>query len=751
LKAPPQADNFLAVSTSSPNDSHTPEQRAELAVRPLRWLVVLSLVLPLVVLAIGGWLSYQQHLDDARDRLDRDLGRIYEHALKVFETFDLSARYVEQLLDGASNENIRANEAQYRSKLKALIDTLPQLRDIWVLDANGLPLVSGIASPLPKLDLSDRPYFAAQKDQKRGPYVGEITESRAGGAIFFPISHRRENADGSFNGATIISVRPEYFVNYYGGLPKPAIASLLRDDGEILARFPEGTMTKKLPADSPILNMIAERAESGFVQGVSAIDGTPRAFVYRKLPNNNVYVTMGLDKKYIVETWLHDLAGHLIFGIPATIALFSVSLIALRRTERAEFAHAQLRQEVARRELTERALRQSQKMEAVGRLTGGIAHDFNNLLTAILGNVDLALRRIPDSDERVRRLLNSARQASERAATLVQRLLAYSRQHPLEVKAVDINKLVQGMSELLRRTIGEAITVETVLAGGLWKTAIDPNQLENALLNLAINSRDAMPEGGRLTIETANSYLDEDYVIEHAGDVAHGQYVLVAISDSGLGMSREVLDRAFEPFFTTKPTGVGTGLGLSMVYGFVKQSGGHIKIYSEQNEGTTIKLYFPRLPENNDLPAWQPVEIEEKTAADADDLADTILLVEDDEEVNRFATEVLREEGYNVIATYEAQSALRLLDTNPGIKLLFTDVVLPGGMNGRQLADEAVRRRPDLKVLYATGYTRNAIIHQGRLDADVELLNKPFTHDVLTRKVKQILEADPEKSEPQQA
>jgi two-component system, NtrC family, sensor kinase len=739
------------VSTSSPNDSHIPGQRAELAVRPLRWLVALSLVLPLVVLAIGGWLSYQQHLDDAKDRLDRDLGRIYEHALKVFETFDLSARYVEQLLDGANNEKIRANEAQYSSKLKALIGTLPQLRDIWVLDANGLPLVSGIASPLPKLDLSDRPYFTAHKEQKRGPYVGEITESRADHARFFPISHRRENADGSFNGVTVISVRPEYFVSYYGGLPKPAIASLLRGDGAILARFPETATTKKLPAGAPILSMIAERPESGFVHGVSAIDGTPRAFVYRKLPNNNVYVAMGLDNRFVVETWLHDLAGHLLFGIPATIALFSVSLIALRRTERAELAHAQLRQEVARRELTERALRQSQKMEAVGRLTGGIAHDFNNLLTAILGNVDLALRRIPDSDERVRRLLNSARQASERAATLVQRLLAYSRQHPLEVKAVDINKLVQGMSELLRRTIGEAITVETVLAGGLWKTAIDPNQLENALLNLAINSRDAMPEGGRLTIETANSYLDEDYVIEHAGDVAHGQYVLVAISDSGSGMTREVLERAFEPFFTTKPTGVGTGLGLSMVYGFVKQSGGHIKIYSEQSEGTTIKLYFPRLPENNDLPTWQPVEIDEKIAADTDDLADTILLVEDDEEVNRFATEVLRDEGYNVIATYEAQSALRLLDANPGIKLLFTDVVLPGGMNGRQLADEALRRRPDLKVLYATGYTRNAIIHQGRLDADVELLNKPFTHDLLTRKVKQILETDPEKSEPQSA
>jgi two-component system NtrC family sensor kinase len=739
------------VSTPPPNDSHSPEQRAQLAARPLKWLVALSLLLPLVVLAIAGWISYRQHFVDARDRLDRDLGRIYEHALKVFETFDLSARYVDELLEGVSNDKIRTDEAQFKAKLKTLIDALPQLRDIWVIDANGAALVSGTGFPAVAPNLSDQNYFLAHKTKTQGPFVTEVIDGSAGQPRFFAISYRRETTDRSFNGVTVISVRPEYFINYYGTLPKPVIAALVRGDGAILARFPERTNTPKLPADSPILKAFAESPDKGFVEGVSAIDGTSRTFVYRRLPNYAVYVSMGLDKQTIVETWLWDLSSHLLFGIPATIALFGVSLVALRRTERAEMAHAQLLQEVGRRELTERALRQSQKMEAVGRLTGGIAHDFNNLLTAILGNVDLALRRIPESDERVRRLLNSARQASERAATLVQRLLAYSRQHPLEVKAVDINKLVQGMSELLRRTIGEIIAVETVLANGLWKAAIDPNQLENAILNLAINARDAMPEGGRLTIETANAVLDEDYVIEHAGDVAHGQYALITITDSGTGMTREVLDRAFEPFFTTKPTGVGTGLGLSMVYGFVKQSGGHIKIFSEPGQGSSIKLYFPRLANNSDLPAWQPVEIEETKGVDTGDLGDTILLVEDDEEVNRFASEVLREEGYNVIATHDARSALRLLDANPGIKLLFTDIILPGGMNGRQLSDEALRRRPDLKVLYATGYTRDAIIHQGRLDADVELLNKPFTHDLLTRKVKQILEADQKKSEKQDA
>ena len=346
-----------------------------------------------------------------------------------------------------------------------------------------------------------------------------------------------------------------------------------------------------------------------------------------------------------------------------------------------------------------------------------------------------------DDNSRIQRLLDSARQASERAATLVQRLLAFSRQHPQEVKSVDINRLVQSMSELLRRTIGETVTTEAVLAGGLWKVAVDPNQLENAILNLAVNARDAMPDGGRLTIETANSYLDEAYATNAGGEIVHGQYVMVAVSDTGGGMSKEVMDRAFEPFFTTKPTGMGTGLGLSMVYGFIKQSNGHIKIYSEPGEGTTIKLYFPRIDEQGGLPDWT----ERKSARPAPGArgSETILLVEDDEEVRKFAAEVLLEQGYTVHAAGDGASALRLLDSESNIGLLFTDVVLPGGMNGRQLADEARRRKPELKVLYATGYTRNAIIHQGRLDAEVELLTKPFAADALARKIRQMLNAQP--------
>jgi two-component system NtrC family sensor kinase len=377
-------------------------------------------------------------------------------------------------------------------------------------------------------------------------------------------------------------------------------------------------------------------------------------------------------------------------------------------------------------------------MEAVGRLTGGIAHDFNNLLTAIIGNLDLALRRL-DGPDRVRGWLANSRQASERAATLVQRLLAFSRQHPLEVKSVDINRLVQGMSELLGRSIGETVTIETVLAGGLWNAAIDPNQLENAIMNLAVNARDAMPDGGQLTIETANAHLDEIYTESAGEDVTPGQYVMVAMSDTGAGMSPEVISRAFEPFFTTKPTGIGTGLGLSQVYGFVKQSGGHIRIYSEVGVGTTIKLYFPRLTGQPDLPEWTARGAAPAPAPSLDG-SEAILVVEDDPQVNKLAVEALQERGYKVISAPDGASALKLIDNAAAIDLVLTDVVLPGGMNGRQLSGELRKRRPAVKILYMTGYTRNAIIHHGRLDPDIDLLTKPFTADALARKVRRILD-----------
>ena len=383
-------------------------------------------------------------------------------------------------------------------------------------------------------------------------------------------------------------------------------------------------------------------------------------------------------------------------------------------------------------------LAQAQKMEGIGQLTGGVAHDFNNLLTIIIGNLETMQRALTGGafdPDRFARAVDYAMRGAERAASLTQRLLAFSRRQPLDPTPVDVGRLVTGMSELLRRSLGEQIAIETVLAGGLWRVLVDANQLEVSILNLAVNARDAMPDGGKLTIETANTMLDESYAAQQS-EVVPGQYVVVSITDSGSGMSREVQARAFEPFYTTKDIGQGTGLGLSQVYGFVKQSGGHVKLYSEPGMGTTVKLYLPRLLAADEAVA-EPAVVEH---APRSTRGETVLVVEDDQDVRAHSTGILRELGYDVLEAPLAMVGLQLLDRHPEIRLLFTDVGLPGGMNGRQLADEARRRRPDLKVLFTTGYARNAIVHDGRLDPGVALITKPFTYAALAAKLSDMLD-----------
>jgi len=394
-------------------------------------------------------------------------------------------------------------------------------------------------------------------------------------------------------------------------------------------------------------------------------------------------------------------------------------------------------EEIRDRLQAEDALRQAQKMEAIGQLTGGVAHDFNNLLTVIMGGLDSIKREIEKESvvdvRRLSRMQALAFQAAERAATLTSRLLAFARRQPLAPKPINLNKLVGGLSDLLRRTLGETVAFETVMAAGLWLAHADPTELESALMNLAINARDAMPEGGKLTIETANVSLDENYVSTLVEPVPAGQYAMLAVSDSGEGMDKETVDRVFEPFFTTKKVGKGTGLGLSQVYGFVRQSGGHIRIYSEPGEGTTVKLYLPR-DTRTEVPVADPI------ASKADGGCETVLVVEDHEGLREYSVGVLRDLGYCVLEAPDGHVGLELLSKQPDVDLLFTDVVLPG-LNGRELADQALKLRPDLKVLFTTGYTRNAIVHNGRLDDDVSLITKPFTLEGLASKVRKLLDS----------
>jgi signal transduction histidine kinase len=391
---------------------------------------------------------------------------------------------------------------------------------------------------------------------------------------------------------------------------------------------------------------------------------------------------------------------------------------------------------IAERERVEEELRQAQKMEALGQLTGGIAHDFNNLLTIVIGNVDMARRALTNSEvSRAGRAIDNAQKGAERAATLTQRLLAFSRRQPLAPKPIDVDRLVAGMGDLLHRALGEIVELETVSTAGLWKAEADPNQLEATILNLAVNARDAMPEGGKLTIETANVRLDEQYAAAHA-EVAPGSYVLLAVTDTGHGMSRDVLSKALDPFFTTKGIGRGTGLGLSMAYGFVKQSGGHLKIYSEEGQGTTVKIYLPRL-----LHVDEAVDESESAPIDRIKRDGSILVVEDDDDVRAYTVEILRELGYRVLEAHDGPSALRLIERQDRqIDLMFTDMVMPG-MSGRELANRARAFQPELKIIYTSGYTRNAIVHGGRLDAGVEVVAKPFTYRALAQKIADVLEA----------
>jgi signal transduction histidine kinase len=416
-------------------------------------------------------------------------------------------------------------------------------------------------------------------------------------------------------------------------------------------------------------------------------------------------------------------------------ALAAKNAALARQGEDLERANVELRTQMEERARIESAFQQAQKMESIGQLTGGVAHDFNNLLQVIVGNLEMLQRRLPADATDLRSFAASAARGAARAASLTQRLLAFARRQPLDPKPIDVNRLVLDMTQLLRSTLGESVVVETVLGAGLWQVYADANQLENALLNLCVNARDAMPNGGRLTIETANTYLDEAYA--EANDARPGQYVMIAVSDQGSGMSEETARRAFEPFFTTKDVGKGSGLGLSQVYGFMKQSNGHTKIHTELGAGTNVKLYLPRLAAT---PAASSAEPERRRAETLRD-RHTILVVEDEADVRAYTVLLLQDLGYDVLDASDALTALEVLDAHPEVELLFTDVGLPGGINGRELADAARVRRPALRVLFTTGYARDAIVHQGRLDPGVDLLTKPFTQDMLASRVSSMLAA----------
>lgn len=474
-----------------------------------------------------------------------------------------------------------------------------------------------------------------------------------------------------------------------------------------------------------------EAAASTFVK--SNVDHEPFRLNYRVRRNDGIY------------RWAIDAASPRV-GPDGKFAGYIGSVVDITERKEAEQVLEQqneiLRERidvaVADHQEVQARLHQAQKMEAVGRLTGGVAHDFNNLLQVVGGNLQLLLKDVAGNERGEQRLRNALAGVS-RGAKLASQLLAFGRRQPLAPKVISIGRMIRNLDDMLRRALGEAIEMETVIAGGLWNTMIDPVQFETAMLNLAINGRDAMEGRGKLTIEAGNASLDEEYVLRHP-DVQAGQYVMMAMSDTGVGMTSEVIEQVFEPFFTTKPEGQGTGLGLSMVFGFVKQSGGHIKIYSEPGQGTTVRLYLPRSKAREDVLS----EVEVGPAAGG---SETILVVEDDDDVRKTAVDILSDLGYRVLKAKDADSALIIIESGVPIDVLFTDVVMPGNLRSPELARKAKERIPHLAVLFTSGYTDNAIVHGGRLDPNVELLSKPYTREALARKLRHVISNEKQRSQ----
>jgi len=473
------------------------------------------------------------------------------------------------------------------------------------------------------------------------------------------------------------------------------------------------------------LCMLLAGAEDGFMAGVAA--ASPGGTAARRLLAAIVLFIPA-------AAWLR-LEGERqgLFGLEAGLSVYTLFNIVFLSVVTVAVAAAVDRQWKLRQS-SEAQLRQAQKMEAVGQLTGGVAHDFNNLLTVIVTNAELLHDHAKERDPAAAKLAARVLAAAQRGAALTQRLLAFSRRQVLQPKRLDLNQVIGSMNDLLRRTLGETVEVEMVLAAGLWPATADREQVESALLNLAVNARDAMPRGGKLTIETANVRFDDAYAAANV-DVKPGQYVMLAVTDTGTGMAPEIAARAFEPFFTTKEQGKGTGLGLSMVYGFAKQSGGNVKIYSEPGQGTTIKFYLARAADGAGAEPARPGPAESPRPA----RGEVVLVVEDDPGVRDTAVQILRGLGYAPIAAADGPAALAALDAAARVDLLFTDIVMPRGMSGRELAAEAQRRSPGLKVLYASGYTPNAIVHHGRLDDGVDLVQKPYTVNELARRIARIL------------
>ncbi len=730
-------------------------------------LVALAILVP-------GLLFGYRLLQNRTAGIEATVNRLADTAAAIAEDLDEKVQGTAQLLYGLS----RAHDLDTQDKaacsrfLSAVREEYPQYTGILTINPDGRLFCDSLNTGR-QLDLNDRAYVKQARDMTGGVAL-EPTFGRLTNLAVLQIAQPARSEAGDLRFILLASLNLTKFADAH--LRRPGAMEILIVDkaGVVLAWLPQGQhhmVAGGSIAETALFRAAAATTGAGVIE-VAGPDGEDQVWAVATtsptVAQTGLKIMAGLHRRDLVAA-----ENRRLLEGGATLALVSVLLfvgvwivaeLSLRRQigrigavanrlaagdlgARIEPPHPRgeigalmaqlnrtaesLEQQRAAIEDLNLRLRQSQKMEAVGQLTGGIAHDFNNLLTVILGNADL-LRDSLKHDRDLHGIADLTLRAAERGAELTNRLLAFGRRQALDPAPTDINKLIAAMEKLLRRTLGEHVEIEMVQSGGLWKAMVDSGQLESAILNLCLNARDAMGIGGRLTIETANTRLDAAYAAGQP-ELEPGQYVMVAVSDTGAGMDAQTLERAFEPFFTTKDVGKGSGLGLSMVYGFVKQSKGHVRIYSEQGQGTTVKLYLPRAYGDR-------AEEDEAVGGAARNGHEKILLVEDDDLVRSHVSAQLAGLGYEVVAVENGPDALDALRRDVGIDLLFTDIVMPGGINGRQLADEAKKLRPSMPVLFTSGYTENAIVHHGRLDPGVHLLQKPYRRQELAAKIREVLD-----------
>jgi signal transduction histidine kinase/ActR/RegA family two-component response regulator len=702
-----------------------------------------SFALPALCLVVVGWLSAHHIAANANAALEQLSAVAREHALKVVETNALVLDRMQDRVRGLDWAAIEAQGEAIHRDIAELDERIEQITALHLIRPDGRLAMISIAWPTPAGDLSGRSYFRtlrARPSSDPALVFGEAARGRTSGVVSFTMSRARLAPDGGFDGVLLGSVMPAYFQHHWQTMEPTGRFGfrLMRLDGLVLAQVPElPALPTEPPPESETVPALRRIGELQYLFDRSAAD---ELVAYRRIGTHPLAVSVSLPQAELRAQWYRVVGLTAFLCLLAAASLGVASLRAIRswRSEQAVLHQlhataAELRAEIARREAAEEGLREAQRLEAVGRLTGGVAHDFNNLLTAILGTVDLLERHLgAAADRQVGRLLDAARNAVHRGARLTGSLLAFARRQRLESTAVDINALVQGFAPIIERAVGDSTMLRLELGAGLPSCQADASQVENALLNLALNARDAMPGGGMLTIRTARAKLSQSQLADNP-DAAPGDYVTVSVGDNGVGMPAEVRARAFEPFFSTKPVGKGTGLGLSQVFGFIRQSKGHVVLQSAPGQGTVITLFLPFAL------ADQAGASEPAPAAAAEHAGDgapvRVLLAEDDETVRALTAEALREAGFLVMAADDAVAALALLRGGAACDVLVSDIVMPGGMAGPELARAARLLRADLPVLLVTGFAGPL---QAAAEGGIDVLAKPYDFARLFERIRML-------------